>query len=352
MPAVIGEGAPRLDLEVASRRSRSAPRGSSPARRPRGGARRPRSGRSGRCRGARASPARATSGRCPSATTLVVMPRRKRVRDLRRGSRPSARRPTPSAKSSMCLRLTFCLVERGVAGVERDVDVDAAAAHADAADRLRRWPPCRRPGPSGTLQLHGRVDVLDAEQIARAEQRRRARRGLVGELELGVARRPSAPIEPEMSMPMTSARLARRRSCLRSNETGETSSMRRPRVAAGAHAPVAAHEDEAAAEVAHVARRARRSARARGRRRGCRRGPPRRSRRGRRGRRARAVAPPWSTRNAALLQGARAMNAPLPGVALEHQRRRPCPRTRTNALPALSSGRSSSRGSSAVTSTS
>ena len=34
-----------------------------------------------------------------------------------------------------------------------------------------------------------------------------------------------APIEPEMSMPITSARLARRRSCFRSNVTGETSSM-------------------------------------------------------------------------------------------------------------------------------
>jgi hypothetical protein len=33
-----------------------------------------------------------------------------------------------------------------------------------------------------------------------------------------------AAIDPEMSMPMTSARLARRRSCLRSKETGETSS--------------------------------------------------------------------------------------------------------------------------------
>ena len=33
-----------------------------------------------------------------------------------------------------------------------------------------------------------------------------------------------APIEPEMSIPITSARLARRRSCLRSNDTGEISS--------------------------------------------------------------------------------------------------------------------------------
>ena len=53
-------------------------------------------------------------------------------------------------------------------------------------------------------------------------------------------------------MAMTSASEARRFSCFRSKATGDTSSIGRPRVAAGPHRAVAAHEQQASAEVARV----------------------------------------------------------------------------------------------------
>src|SRR5690606_12555994 len=78
------------------------------------------------------------------------------------------------------------LAEGGVGLVEGDVDQDAAAARAHAADRLLDrvlvGDGAERYGP-----LRGGVDVDDPELVAGAEKARRARGGLVGELELRLA---------------------------------------------------------------------------------------------------------------------------------------------------------------------
>src|SRR6185503_6554628 len=101
-------------------------------------------------------------------------------------------------------------------------------------------------GAERDAPVDGRVDVLDAEQIAPAEERRRSRRGLVRELELGVAARVrahrSGDVDPDH---LGEARAAA--FLFEVKRYGRDLFDRGARVAAGAEAPVAAHEHEAAA---------------------------------------------------------------------------------------------------------
>ena len=78
----------------------------------------------------------------PSETTLVVMPFAARAADLRAAAGDLLGVGAVGEEQHV-LEVDRLLLERGVAGVERDVDVDAAAADADGAD-LRRRSRCRR----------------------------------------------------------------------------------------------------------------------------------------------------------------------------------------------------------------
>ena len=202
-----------------------------------------------------------------------------------------------------------------------------------AADRVVVGDGAERDGPRDA-----RVDVLDAEPIARAEQRRAARGGLVGELELGVP----ADRRAHRARVVDADHLGERRAALLLFEIERDRRDLldgRARVAAGAHRAIAAHQHEAAAEIAHVARE-----RVDLRRREIARadvaeddevvaGEPAEVGGDARSRRARSARKP-------LASSALAMNAPLP-ASPSSTSASAGPRTRTNVLPALSSGESS-----------